>query len=104
MEIKIWLSEKIELHNWRRLQDFAQKMANRLIQGQVRYGKPRVEANYLTRLTREVVAYRHTGNAEHLINVANYAWLETQAPEHAKFHFDSSVGSVTRGKGIEKGK
>jgi len=52
----------------------------------------------MTRMKLEVTAYRKSGNREHLLNIANYAWLESQAPENPKFHWDNTVDSVTRGK------
>lgn len=81
-----------------RFASFAQKMANRLVQGFFRYGDPRPEKKYLTRMEMELRAYRRSGNAEHLYNVANYAVLETVAPEHRDHHEDTTLDSVTRGK------
>lgn len=77
-------------------QVFAQRMANRLLQGHVRYGLPDRKKLYLTRLKKELAAYEKTGNAEHLINVANYCILECEAPEHPKHHFDPLAMSATR--------
>lgn len=73
-------------------------MANRILQGHARYGLPDKKAKYLTRLGLELAAYKKTGNAEHLFNVANYAVLEAEAPEHPKFHFDPLAISATRGR------
>lgn len=73
-------------------------MANRLMQGQCRYGEPKASQNYFTRLMMETKAYKRTGNQEHLINIANYCVLESIAPENKKFHFDNTVDSATRGK------
>lgn len=73
-------------------------MLNRLIQGYVRYGVAKVEQRYMTRLIMEVRAYKKFGNAEQLYNIANYALLESIAPENKRFHLDSSVDSVTRGR------
>lgn len=77
---------------------FAQQMANRLCMGGYRYdkGRPTRGARYMTRLSLELDAYRKTGNAEHLRNIANYAFLESQAPEHENFHDKVKVASVTR--------
>lgn len=80
------------------LKEFMQKQANRLQQGHVRYGKPNRRKKYMTRMGKELKAYKKTGNAEHLLNIANYCWLENQKPEHENFHFDATVDSVTRGK------
>ena len=96
----IWCSDKLR-RDWPLFIKFAQQMANRL-----GFGYPRYEAStkgphkanrYMTRLGLEMRAYRRTGNREHLINIANYAWLESRAPENKKFHHDSTVDSVTRG-------
>jgi len=52
----------------------------------------------MSRMREEVKAYVKSGNQEQLINIANYCWLETVAPEHPKSNFDPSVESVTRKK------
>jgi hypothetical protein len=78
------------------MQSFMQRQVNRLQTGQARYGPPIATKRYLTRLSAEVDAYVLTGNAEHLINAANYCLLESIAPEHKKFHFDNTVESVMR--------
>jgi hypothetical protein len=78
---------------------FLQAMANRRVVGGIRYGdKPKSKQKYMTRLGKELKAYRATGNVEHLINIANYAFLESVAPEHKHQHWDASVESVTRKK------
>ena len=77
---------------------FAQSMANRLLFGAYRYdkGKPSRGAKYFTRLKAEIDAYEKTGNREHLINAANYCFLENEAPEHPDSHFEHPNISVTR--------
>lgn len=76
---------------------FLQGMANRRAVGALRYGdRPKTAQKYMTRLGRELKAYRATGNAEHLFNVAVYAFLESVAPEHRNQHWDMAVESVTR--------
>ena len=52
----------------------------------------------MTRLGLELKAYRRTGNRELLLNIANYSWLESVAPENKKFHWDNTAESATRGK------
>lgn len=99
MKIEIHWSDKIRaIPSQRPFADFAQKMANRLIVGFLRYGPPRKEQNYMTRLIMETKAYKRTGNAEHLYNIANYCLLETITPENKKFCFDPTVESATRNK------
>lgn len=77
---------------------FLKRMANRLMVGAYRYGSPHSRKKYMSRLTEELKAYKRTGNEEHLLNIANYAWLESQAPENKKFHFDPNAPSATRSK------
>ena len=66
------------------------------MQGYARYGAPKREQCYLTRLKLEIDEYDRTGNKEQLINIANYASLEYQYPEHPLSHEDNNIGSVTR--------
>lgn len=95
--MEIWWSEKIQTDIKQPFKEFIQKMAYRLVQGAARYGsKVKKEQHYMTRMIMEVKAYRKSGNAEHLLNIANYAILESVAPENPKFHFDNTVRSVTR--------
>jgi hypothetical protein len=75
---------------------FLWRMCNRIIMGEVRYGRPNAEKMYLTRLKKELKAYIRTGNQEHLVNLSNYAYLESGWPEHPKSHYDNTVKSVTR--------
>jgi hypothetical protein len=81
------------------IQEFMQKMLNRLMTGYLRYGEMDRSQNYMTRLLMELKAYKRTGNCEHLYNIANYAFLESQCPENKKFHFDATVQSATRKEG-----
>ena len=75
---------------------FAQSCLNRLFVGELRYGPAVRRQNYHNRLAKEALAYATTGNAEHLLNIANYCVLEWIAPGHPKHHFDPTVDSVTR--------
>jgi hypothetical protein len=94
-----WTSRLVRLEPLsRQFAHFAQRMANRLVVGTIRYDLPDRRKRYLTRLELEVKAYKRTGNAEHLYNAANYCVLESVAPQHPRFHHDGSAPSVTRGK------
>jgi len=75
---------------------FVNKMSKRIAQGHARYGHPNKDKKYMTRLVLEVNAYKKTGNLEHLINAANYCFLEHLEPENKRFHFDATVDSATR--------
>lgn len=94
--MEIYWSKKLKLLNEKSFLDFVQKMANRIMQGYCRYGNPSKDKKYFTRLLLEAKEYKKTGNAEHLINIANYAHLECFAPENKEFHFDNTVDSATR--------
>jgi len=95
-DIVIHVVGSLPLSVSRHAQGFMQRQVNRLQVGEQRYGKPDARKLYMTRLSNEVDAYVKTGNAEHLINAANYCLLEAVAPEHRKFHYDNTVESVTR--------
>lgn len=74
-----------------------QKALNRLYQGVIRYKHlTRDEIKAMTRMRKEYSAYKRTGNSEQLLNIIVYCILELTWPENKKFHFDSSVKSVTR--------
>jgi len=94
MEIKLFYPDSLLPKPF--LKEFLQKMTNRLGFGEAQYGKAQRRQCYMTRLGKEYAAYKKTGNAEHLYNIANYAYLESIAPENPKFHEDNTVSSVTR--------
>lgn len=75
---------------------FLQAMMDRFVQGHFRYGAPHRRKKYLTRLKKELEAYDETGNVEHLMNIANYCYLESECPEHPKSNFDAYAASATR--------
>lgn len=99
--------------DWVYWKSFLQAMTNRYCQGACRYGKPSTRQKYLKRLIMEISTYEgdyngilemyqslktdsNAGNFEQLLNVAVYCFLESQAPQHPRFHFDNGVESVTR--------
>lgn len=76
---------------------FLQAMCNRRIVGALRYGaKPNRRQKYMTRLSKELRAYRSEGNFEQLLNIAVYAYLESAAPENSKLHWNAYADSITR--------
>jgi len=98
IELRLPDSIKLDLQSIVDLQAFLQQVINRYCVGSLRYGDPAKRKRYQTRLAKEFRAYRRIGNAEQLFNIALYCFLEHQAPENRKFHFDASVDSVTRGE------
>ena len=90
------LSVSVEKDKIQIFRSITQGMLDRLIIGELRYGPPRKRQKYMTRLLKEAEGYKRIGNAEQLLNIANYCILEWIAPEHPKHHFDPKVESVTR--------
>lgn len=96
--LEIFFSLKLKLPHEKAFQRFLQMQANRIMQGYCRYGVPGNAYQYLTRMEKELEVYKRIGNREQLINIANYAFLESYEPEHPEHHHDTSLGSVTRKK------
>ncbi len=98
IEIKVVddLQDKLPLQEAVEFQWFMQLMQNRRLVGGMRYGPINARKKYMTRLSKEFKSYKSTGNAEQLVNIAVYAFLEFYAPENKKYHFDNTVDSVTR--------
>lgn len=105
--------------DWVYWKSFLQAMTNRYCQGACRYGKPDRRQEYARRLFLELETYigifnvftntskkldawwkknkrDKSGNFEQLLNIAVYCFLESEAPQHPRFHFDNGVESVTR--------
>jgi hypothetical protein len=95
MILEVWVSDRLRVPFEREFSQFLQRMAARRDQGHAAYGTSRATKRYLSRLGRELDAYKRTGNQEHLLNVAVYAWLESVRPEREETHFDPAVASVT---------
>jgi hypothetical protein len=76
---------------------FLQAMLNRRMVGTLRYSaKADRRQKYLTRLTRELKAYKESQNFEQLLNIANYCFLESEAPQRGKINWNPAAESVTR--------
>jgi hypothetical protein len=96
--MEVYWNEKLRLPHKEHFQRFLNRMSMRIAQGAARYGPPKQSQQFMRRLALELQAYKKTGNAEHLYNIANYAWLESLCPQNPRFHYDATVDSVTRGK------
>lgn len=75
---------------------FLQQMANHIVVGHLRYGRPHRRKKYVSRLTKELNVYLKSGNHQQLLNIANYAWLESEKPENPNYHHNPYSDSVTR--------
>lgn len=97
IELKIPDSIALDLATTLDFKMFLQAVVNRRCVGALRYGdRPQRRQRYLSRLTKELEAYRADGNYEQLLNIAVYCFLESVTPENRKFHFDPAAASVTR--------
>lgn len=73
--------------------EFEQLMRNRLIMGGIRYGllgsaKKRTYDNPSS-MKKRLDLYIETGNAEHLVDIANLCLVEFNAERHPDFHFEA---------------
>lgn len=81
---------------------FVDAMRNRMIvsfykYGPVSLGYPgRVDA--LASLEKRIAKYRETGNAEWLVDVANFAMIEFMHPRHESAHFRSTDSDESPGR------
>ena len=73
---------------------FESLMRHRLIMGALRYGniiglnKPKqAKYDYVHSIERRTELYKQTGNAEYLVDIANFALLEFVNETHKDFHF-----------------
>lgn len=96
MNIYFPASIQVSAHELALFKSFLQGMAARWAVGGLRYGTPNSKAKYRSWIDKELKAYDRTGNMEHLVNVAVYAYLEVEAPSHPKFHWDPAAKSATR--------
>lgn len=86
---------------WEKLQkewsdEFEQLMRNRLFMGALRYGglrnpnNPGAKTDLNTaQMLKRTKLYIETGNAEHLVDVANFALAEFVQQRHPNYHFKS---------------
>jgi hypothetical protein len=54
--------------------------------------------NAIDSLKKRLDAYRKTGNAEYLVDVANFAMIEFMHPAHAKAHYTATDASGSPGR------
>ena len=100
LDIPDSLADKLNASSLAYFERFLQWMVNRRVVGALRYegpGGPDRRNQYMRRLSLELRKYRKSGNFEQLLNIANYAFLESSAPQHPHFHFDPESASATRG-------
>lgn len=76
---------------------FEKYMRNRLIMGAIRYGvlksKGKPQYDRVSSIRQHLDLYMETGNAEHLVDIANLSLCEFEEPNHPKFHWDAQDDS-----------
>ena len=74
--------------------DFENLMRNRLIMGAFRYGsfeqQRDIRYDNAESIAKHLDAYLATGNAEHLVDIANLALVEFTRPFHPAFHWEAT--------------
>ena len=99
MKIELEVPDSLtHLSNLDEIEFFLQAALNRLLVGGLRYGSANRRKLYMRRMGLELAAYKKTGNFENLLNLANYAYLESLTPENSRLFFDPAAASVTREK------
>jgi hypothetical protein len=89
IELHVDIPDSIELdeRTTKEFEMFLQAMTDLRVLGARQYGdRPRSKRDYLTKLKRELNFYITSGDHEHLLNIANYAFFESAAPEHPNYH------------------
>jgi hypothetical protein len=70
---------------------FEQLMRNRLVMGAFRYGtfaeQGQTRHANVPSIQQHLEAYQESGNAEHLVDIANLALVEFTLPSHPQSHF-----------------
>jgi uncharacterized Fe-S cluster-containing MiaB family protein len=94
MHVPIYTSDQYPKRA-KRMQDFMQKMSNRLAFGCFRHQAGKDEfghpsQDYLKRLKETIRKYEKTGNLELLVDAGNYCALEFYNSLHPQQHFSSS--------------
>ena len=100
-ELKFWWPHAILKHDPTkhiRFINFIQHQVNRLIVGGFRYGPASSTQKYHERAMAELRAYRRTHNLQHLRDLANYCFLESEAPAFKDAYYDDTAPSATRRK------
>ncbi len=82
-------------------EDFVRKMQNRMVFSHYKYGwvkdtYPEL-ADAIACLEQRLALYKKTGNAEHLVDAANFAMIESMYPRHVNAHFEASDSDSSPG-------
>ncbi len=81
---------------------FLQAMANAMGMSFYKYGKLRdaypKKVNAIATLKDRLAEYEKTGNADYLIDVANMAMIEFEAPAHKDFHYSPGDSNKSIGR------
>jgi len=82
--------EELRCESSSQVNNFLQYMKNRLSMGRLRYGKKFIGTyDCVGRMAELLKEYKRTGNDKLLVDLANYALLESVYGVHPKKHFKS---------------
>lgn len=92
------MPELVELEKSEWSSSFEKLMRNRLIMGAIRYGRinarKKKKYNRVDSIRQRLDLYEETGNAEHLVDIANLCMLEFEEPNHPNFHWKAQDDSI----------
>lgn len=82
-------------------EDFVQKMRNRIVMSHYKYGwmkdsYPEI-ADAIASLKQRLELYESTGNMEYLVDVANFAMIETMYPRRKGAYFKATDSDQSPG-------
>lgn len=86
-------AERLDIEELRKTQmsaRFIELMTNRMVLGTFRYGKWQENKKKYDRIAsvkKRLELFEQTGNAEHLVDIANLLMIEFEISDHPNFHF-----------------
>lgn len=92
-EREVSAPERLDIEELRRTQmsaRFIELMTNRMVLGTFRYGKWQENKKKYDRIAsveKRLELFKQTGNAEHLVDIANLLMIEFEISDHPNFHF-----------------
>ena len=93
-------SERVLATEWNTA--FIERMKNSMVVSYYKYGPLRdaypEKINAIESLKVRLAAYERTGNADFLVDVANFALIEATAPRHPKAHYAAQDSSASPGR------
>lgn len=84
-------------------EEFIQLMANRMMVSWFKYGDVADAAgkiDFIESLEKRIALYKETGNADWIIDAANFAMIEFMHPGHPDYHLRSTDSDESPGRKV----